>query len=162
MKVSKKAILFVLMAVVGLAAMSLAYAQSDSETITADVTVPEVCIVSLNTTTISFGEVSPGTDTGETNEVVTITNDGNVQATETTIEGTDWDDGVNTMAIGQTVWNTADEDYELGESLTDTAESIIGGDLTAGASLDVFFGVAVPEQQPPGTYEQDITITMNC
>ena len=165
MKISKTTILFVLTAIIGFTAIGIVYADSDSDVITASVTVPEVCIVSLNTTSINFGEVSPGTDTGATNQVVEITNNGNIVAVNTTIEGTNWEDtdaGTNTMVVGQTEYDTAGFTYGVGTALTGSPVTIAGGNIAAGASLDVFFGVAVPAQQTAGTYEQNITITMNC
>ena len=162
MKISKTAILFVLAAIIGFAAIGIVYADSDDEVITASVTVPEVCIVSLNTTSINFGSVSPGTDTGATNQVVEVTNNGNILAVNTTIEGTQWADNGNTMVVGQTEYNTTGFTYGAGTALTGSPVTIAGGNIAAGASLDVFFGVAVPAQQAAETYEQNITITMNC
>ena len=165
MKISKTAILFVLAAIIGFAAIGIVYADSDDEVITATVTVPEACILSLNTTSINFGSVSPGTDTGATNQVVEVTNNGNILAVNTTIEGTQWEDttdGTFTMVVGQTEYNTTGFTYGAGTALTGSPVTITGGNLAAGTSLNVFFGVAVPAQQTAGTYEQNITITMNC
>ena len=144
-------------------AIGAAKAYTDSDTITATVSVPAICTVSLDTNTIDFGSVAPGADTGATNQQVTITNSGTATATNVTIKGTDWSDGgTNSFAVGQTEWGTSAFTYGSGTDLTSSDVAITGGNLTKGASLTLYFGVGVPSGQNSASYNQTITITMNC
>ncbi|MCD6575860.1 MAG: hypothetical protein J7K73_01730 [Nanoarchaeota archaeon] len=156
---------FVILLAAGIAFVGIAKAYTDSDTITATVTVPAICTVNLSTNTINFNSVTPGTDTGSTNQQVTVTNGGNTPTTNTTIKGTNWDDGAgHTMAVGQTKWSTSSFDYSTsGTPLTTTDTAIpAGASLAAGSSFTLYFGVGVPNAQYPATYTQTITITMNC
>ena len=120
------------------------------------------CIVSLSTNAIDFGSVAPGTDTGNTNQQVTVTNSGNTPATNVTIKGNDWSDGgTNTMPVGQTEWSTSAFTYGSGTALT-TSDAVVTTNLANGNSITIYFGVGVPSGQAAGTYNQTITITMNC
>ena len=120
------------------------------------------CIVSLNTSTINFSSVSPGTDTGSTNQVVNVTNSGNAQATNVTIKGTAWSDGgSNTMPVGQTEWGTSGFAYGSGTALT-TSDAVVTSNLGAGSSILIYFGLGVPQGQAAGSYTQTITLSMNC
>jgi len=144
-------------------AIGAAKAYTDSDTITAQVTVPAICTVSLSTNSIDFGSVAPGSDTGSTNQQVTVTNGGNTQAINTTIKGDDWSDGgTNTFAVGNTEWSTGAFTYGSGTSLTSSDAAISGGNLAKGASLTLYFGAGVPSGQNSASYTQTITITMNC
>lgn len=155
---------FVILIAAGIAFVGIAKAYSDSDTITASVTVPAICVVNLSTNTIDFSSVTPGTDTGSNNEQVTVTNSGNTPTTNTTIKGTNWDDGAgHTMPVGQTEWSTSAFTYGSGTALTTTDTAIAAGaNLAAGSSFTLYFGVGVPNGQYPATYTQTITITMNC
>jgi len=122
----------------------------------------QTCVVSLSTNTISFGSVNPGTNTGSTNQNVTITNSGSGTATNVTIRGTDWSDGGgNTFAVGNTEWSTSAFTYGSGTDLT-TTDAAITTNLGAGNSITTYFGVGVPQYQAASSYTQTITITMNC
>ena len=162
MEIWKIAALFAILATTSLLAVGVAHAYTNSSDITATVTVPSVCTVSLNTSTISFSSVSPGTDTGSTNQVVNVTNSGNAQATNVTIKGTAWSDGgSNTMPVGQTEWGTSGFAYGSGTALT-TSDAVVTNNLGAGSSVLIYFGVGVPSGQAAATYTQTITVTMNC
>ncbi len=154
--------IFAVLAVTSLLAIGAVHAYTDSSDITASVTVPAICTVSLNTTTIDFGSVAPGADTGGVNQAVNVTNGGNTQATSTTIKGNDWSDGTHTMPVGQTEWSTSTFTYGSGTALTASDATITGGNLNAGSSLILYFGVGVPSGQAAATYSQTITVTMNC
>ena len=144
-------------------AIGAAKAYTDSDTITATVSVPSVCTVSLDTNSIDFSSVSPGADTGNTNQQVTVTNGGNTQATNTTIKGGNWSDGgTNSFLVGNTEWSTSAFTYGAGTNLTSSDVAITGGDLNAGSSITLYFGVGVPSGQAAASYTQTITVTMNC
>ena len=150
------------LAIIGVV-IGAAKAYTSTDTITAQVTVPSICVVSLSTNSIDFGTVNAGADTGSANQQVNITNTGNTQATSTTIKGTDWSDGgVNSFAVGNTEWSTSAFTYGSGTDLTTTDATIPGGNLNPGSSLTLYFGVGVPSGQAAATYTQTITITMNC
>ncbi len=155
---------FVALAIVGLlATVDMAYAYTSSNNVTGQVTVPAECMLSLNTSSIGFGSVAAGTNTGATNQVVNVTNNGNAQATNTTTRGTQWSDGgVNNFVVGQTQYSTSGFTYGAGTALTASDVVIAGGNLNKLASLQLYFGVAVPASQNPATYNQTITVTMNC
>lgn len=154
---------FSALAVMGLLlAMNTSYAYTSSANVTGQVTVPAQCVISLNASTMNFGSVAPGSDTGATNQIINVTNTGNAAATNTTIRGTQWSSGANTMPVGQTEYNTTSFTYGSGISLTSSDVALTGGNLGAGASLLTYFGVGVPAAQAAGTYNQTITFTMNC
>ncbi len=123
--------------------------------------VEDTCIVSLNTSTINFGTVAPGADTGGVNQAVNVTNGGNTQATSTTIKGNDWSDGTHTMPVGQTEWSTSTFTYGSGTALT-ASDAIVANNLGAGSNILIYFGLGIPAQQNAGSYTQTITISMNC
>jgi len=143
-------------------AIGAAKAYTDSDTITAQVTVPAICTVSLSTNSIDFGSVAPGSDTGVTNQQVTVTNGGNTQAINTTIKGGNWSDGgTNTFPVGNTEWSTSAFTYGSGTDLT-ASNVVVTNNLGAGNSITAYFGLGVPQYQTASSYNQTITITMNC
>lgn len=145
-----------------LVAVDTAYAYSNTTNITAQTVVPAICTIGLNVSSINFGTVNPGADTGAVNQAVNITNTGNTAATATNIKGSGWASGGNTMAVGQTEYNVAGFTYGAGTDLTAVDAAITGGNLAAGSSVYVYFGVGVPAGQVAATYSQNITLTMNC
>lgn len=152
--------LMAVVATIGTAGMALAY--TNSSDIIGGVVVPAACIVTLNGSAIDFGSLAPGLDTGATNQIIQVTNDGNTLTTSVTIEATQWSDGgTNTMVVGQTEWNNTGFTYGEGTALTGSPVSI-GSNLAAGGTQNLFFGVGVPVQQAAATYNQTITVTMNC
>jgi spore coat protein U-like protein len=156
----KIAAMFAILAVTSLFAISAVRAYTNSSDITAQVTVPAVCTVSLSANSIDFGSVAPGTDTGSNNQQVTVTNGGNTEATNVTIKGNDWS-GPDTMPVGQTQWATSAFTYGSGNALT-ASDAVVTTNLAAGSSTTLYFGVGVPSGQAAGTYTQTITVTMNC
>ena len=144
------------------ATIGMVYAYTESTDITAGVVVPATCVLSLNSSTINFGSVSSNTDTGAANEIVEVSNNGNAITTSVTINGTQWiDAGANNFAVGQTEWFVSGFTYGSGTALSGTATSI-GSNIAASGSQNLYFGVEVPSAQVAATYEQNITIIMNC
>lgn len=149
--------------VIALFATGVVHAYTNSSTIQGQVVVPSACIATLNSSSVVFGSVTPGSNTGAANQAVSVLNNGNTQATNTTITGTTWSDGgVNSMAVGQTQYGVSGFTYGAGTALTTSPVSLTGGNLAAGGSLAVYFGVGIPVQQAAATYNQTITVSMNC
>ena len=124
----------------------------------------DVCIVQLSTNTFDFGTITPGTNTGSNNILLTISNNGTIQAVNTTVKGDNWNDGNSkTMNINQTKFDVTNLTYgNLNYFLSASEIALPDGNISAGGSLNTYWGLGIPQHQSPDDYNQTITIIMNC
>jgi len=109
---------------------------------------------------IVFGDLVPSQTS--TPATVTVTNDGssNTLSSDVTVEGTPWNDGTHTMAIGQTQYS--EDSGTTWAALTGSPVTIFGGVISAASSKPIDFEVTIPGNQPVGLYSQTITFTLSC
>ncbi len=126
--------------------------------------VEDICIIQLSTDYFDFGTIAPGTNTDSDNILLTITNNGTIEALNTTVRGGSWEDGTtNIMDINQTKFDISNWTYEnLNYFLSESETAFPNSDIPAGESLDTYWGLSIPPHQPPENYNQSIIITMNC
>lgn len=121
------------------------------------------------TTAISYGTVSPGSNTGNTNQTVIVTNTGNA-ALDTQISGDDMCTDYptcsgNTIPVGQQKYDLSDVVYSsLSFTLSNTPtqrETILAKPTaTTTAITDIlYWGISVLGGSVPGTYNGENTFT---
>jgi len=142
-----------------------------SNVLSVTVNVLPTCYISLSPTSINFGTLATGTNTGNSwNGIVDTDNGGNVQAT-IYVYGGNWIFSSNTAIsfyVANTVWSgTNTVSYSSGTPLTLTPVStgiIVPAPTQSNPSTSntVYFGVAVPGGAPVGAYTQNIVIANQC
>lgn len=143
-------------------------ASSTTNAITAKVTVPGTCYISLSPTLVSFGSIVASANV-PTNVLVTDTdNGGNVQASML-VEGTAWYLNGNTLltnfGVSNTLWDASSQTTYTGTALSNTLSSTgitIPKPTSTPTSNSIYFGLGVPGGTPAGSYEQTITIENSC
>ncbi len=117
---------------------------------------------SISPTTISYGSLDPGTDSGSVNATTTITNTGNSDV-DPRLSGTDMTSGPNTILVGQQQYLGLPFIYGAGTPLSAVA-TLLNLLLPAPTStttpvLDyVSWGLGVPAGKPAGSYTGTNTI----
>ncbi len=135
--------------------------------VTASLTVPSTCYITLANTLIGFGALNPGTATGVGNQVIVQNLLGGVPA-NILVEGSNWITGSTAnFFVANTLWNNAYEPTYTGMPLplalsglnnfydTDIVVPIAGSNY-------IYFGVAVPPGQTTSTYVQNIIVENKC
>ena len=123
-------------------------------------------LFSLNVTSaINFGSLSPGGDTGAVNQISTTTNTGNA-AIDAELSGNNMVFGANTITVGNEKYATSSFTYSsctVCTALTTTAttyELDLAKPISTAAVEDtIFWGLSVPNGNPPGTYTGTSTFT---
>lgn len=147
------------------AAVTARDATGDSGTST-DSTPPELnSLYALNVTSaINFGAVSPGTDTGSTNQPATTTNTGNFKI-DIEFSGTDMTSGGNTLNATQEKYGTSSVAYSSLAYTLSTSATARDVNLTkttasgSPVSTTTYWGIAIPNGQATGTYSGTNTFT---
>lgn len=117
-------------------------------------------LVAINVTTssINYGTVTAGSDTGATNETATTTNAGNSSTTLQLYAQQTLSSGANAIATSSQRYATSSFTYGTGDvALTDSAATVNGFILTSPTSTSAvsgatFWGVSVSSSYPTGTY----------
>jgi len=143
---------------------ALAFANS-SNTVTASVTVPSNCIVSLSTAIIAFGAINPLGNAPTTN-AVTDTNDGNTAA-NILLAGTNWVYSSNSFFAANTIWDFSSHAGGVkGNTLGLAPGNIVDtfNVIATSQAIALYFGAQENNglTQSPGTYSQTITIENKC
>lgn len=115
------------------------------------------------TSTIDYGTLSPNTDTGGTNQVITITNTGNRQA-DPQLSGTDMSKGGDTIAVNQQKYAELPFTYSSGGTSLSSTPTTLDIDLykqstTTVITDTVYWGLGVPNGTAQGSYTGTNTIT---
>jgi hypothetical protein len=118
------------------------------------------------TPTLSYGTLSPSSNTGALNSTTTATTTGNI-AIDSNVKGDSdgfMDSGPNTLAIGYQEWSTAPFSHGAGTDLTvsDTRVEFTTGNPTSTTSPLAFpvpWGIEIPGGQANGTYTGTNTFT---
>jgi len=142
-----------------------------SNVLSVTVNVLPTCYISLSPTSINFGTLAAGTNTGNSwNGIVDTDTGGNAQAT-INVYGGNWIFSSNTAIsfyVANTVWSSTNTvGYSSGTPLTLTPIStniIVPAPTQSNPSTSntVYFGVAVPGGAPVGAYTQNIVIANQC
>lgn len=128
---------------------------------TADATGVEVNTLTafnLTTTTIGYGVVPAGTDTGATNQIVGANNVGNSSTTLQVSASQTLTSGSNIIATSSQKYSSSAFTYSVGGTgLSGTPTTIAGFTITGSTSTAVngkntFWGLQVPNGTPTGTY----------
>ncbi len=137
--------------------------------VTAEVTVQPTCFISLTPNAISFGSLTPTTNT-PTNKLITDYDpNGNAQAS-VLVSGTTWNSVSNSLigfGTSNTLWSASSQSTYTGNALTGTATTT-GITIAAPNTINpttnspIYFGLGVPAGTPAGTYQQTITIENSC
>ncbi len=141
---------------------------SNSVTLTVPTTanVLPYCYISLGTYSISFGTISPGSNSPTSNVVAVNDPGGNVQA-NVLVDGTDWTTGSSNFGVSNTLWNPTSLGTYAGNALTNALAptSIIIPAPSVGSpttSNNIYFGLGVPAGTTAGAYTQNILIENSC
>ncbi|MBS3903624.1 MAG: hypothetical protein KGZ30_04620 [Anaplasmataceae bacterium] len=116
--------------------------------------------IELSTTSISYGSISAGSDTGSTNQSVTSTNAGNSSTTLRLHASSTLASGANSIATSSQRYSTSSFTYAgTSTALTDTVTTVSGFLITSPTSTAsssysraTLWGLAVPGGTPTGTY----------
>jgi hypothetical protein len=131
---------------------------ANSFTVSATLTVPGQCYISVSPSSINFGNINPGSNTPFiSNEIGDTNTGGNVNA-NILVEGSQWQNGATTFAVSNTQWNPSNVAY--GRSLVNTNIQIPYPPTSQ--TGNIFFGVAVPPGEPAGTYTQNVLLENLC
>ena len=117
------------------------------------------CTISLSTTSINFGSISPSTSIA-TNNAIVDSNTGNANA-YLFVYGGNWI-GPTQFGVSNTTWSKASGTlFPSAAKLSSTAANttIL---VPAGSSNTIYFGVGVPGGAPVGSYTQNIIIENSC
>ncbi|MGC8710729.1 MAG: beta strand repeat-containing protein, partial [Candidatus Micrarchaeia archaeon] len=117
------------------------------------------CTISLSTTSINFGSISPSTSIA-TNNAIADSNTGNANA-YIFVYGGNWI-GPTQFGVSNTTWSKASGTlFSLANKLSSTAANttIL---VPASSSNSIYFGLGVPGGAPPGSYSQNIIIENSC
>ena len=114
------------------------------------------------TSSIAYGSLSAGADSGATNATTTITNTGNV-AMDPQLSGTDMADGGNTIVVGSQEYSAAPFTWGAGTDLTSSGVALDltlpqGTSGTVPVTDDVSWGLGVPGGTPTGSYTGTNTV----
>lgn len=123
-------------------------------------------LFSLNVTSaLNFGSLSPGGDSGTVNQVATTTNTGNA-AIDAELSGENMVFGANTITVGNEKYATSTFTYSscticTALTTTPTRYELDLPKPTSTASVEdtVFWGLGVPNGNPPGSYTGTSTFT---
>jgi len=141
----------------GYVAVSDAANSTDTGTSTASVEVGVLTAIDVTTSSINYGTVSAGTDTGSTNEVATTTNVGNSSTTLRLHAVSTLASGSNSIATSSQEYATSSFAFGAGVDLTDSVTTVGGFLLTSPTSTasyaqPTFWGLEVPGGTATGTY----------
>lgn len=139
------------------------FTDANGATSTADATAQELLtLTALNVTTssLAYGSVAAGADTGATNQVATTTNAGNATTGLRLSANSTLTSGANTIATSSQEYATSTFTWNSGATSTDLTGSpvtVTGFSLTIPTSTNFvqspsFWGLGVPGGTPTGTY----------
>jgi hypothetical protein len=120
--------------------------------------------INITTSSINYGTVKVGSDTGSTNQTTTIANAGNCSTT-LKVSGTAPTSGGNALATSSQHYATSSFTYNINDTLlSDTPTAISGVLLTAPTSTNfvstnIFWGIGIPALTTPGIYNATNTFT---
>lgn len=131
------------------------------------VTMNTLNAFNLSTSSIAYGTVPAGSDTGSTNQTVNIIDVGN-SSTTASLSGTNMASGANVMPTSSQKYATTTPFTfsSAGVALSDTPTNIAGFAITAPtstASIDLkgtFWGFGTPNGTPTGAYNATTTYTI--
>jgi hypothetical protein len=130
---------------------------------TASDTIEMDSLIALDvTSSISYGSVNPNSDTGASNQSVTVTNTGN-RDMDPQISGTTMSSGGDTIAVGQQKYFGSSFTYASSGtalSTTPTAINLTLPQRTSGAvTATVYWGIGIPNGTPAKSYTGTNTFT---
>ncbi|MDE1810699.1 MAG: hypothetical protein KGH66_01510 [Candidatus Micrarchaeota archaeon] len=142
--------------------LAFAFNNPSFNTVTATLTIPSVCTVTVSNTAINFGSVSP-TSNAPTANAVTDTNAGGVPA-NILLDGTNWVYLSNSFFVSNTEWDFSSNPGLSGNTLGIAPGNLVDTYNVIGSTQKVtlFFGIFVPPQQAVGTYTQTVTVENKC
>jgi len=121
-------------------------------------TVQTLTAINISPTSINYGTVSAGTNTGALNQTTTVANAGNSSSTLTVNGSTQLTSGGNVIDYSNQKFGTTSVTYaSLPQSLATSAAAVSGFRLNPNINLTptsgpVYWGLAVPGGQPQGSY----------
>lgn len=110
---------------------------------------------------IDYGTLLPNTDTGASNQQITITNTGN-RAIDPEISGVDMTSGSDTLTVGNQEYSATTFTYGVGTDLTTTPTTLnlaLPQQTSATVTDDVYWGIGIPNGQPSGVYTGTVVLT---
>lgn len=106
-------------------------------------------------TSIAYGNIASGQNSGTTNATTTVVNFGNTPL-DANVQGTDMTKGGDTILVTEQKWNLTNFDYSGGGTtlqLTDTLAPVnIAKPSGADLSSPVYWGINIPGGKPSGNY----------
>jgi len=143
------------------------FRDSSAATNTQDATGQELntlLAINVTTSTINYGTVNANANTGSLNRTTTVQDAGNASTT-LQISGTALVKGANVITTSSQHYATTSFTFGGSEQVVNSSPTTVSGFLlsaptsTAGASSSIFWGLAVPNQLPTGTYSGTVTFT---
>jgi len=115
------------------------------------------------TSSIGYGALSAGADTGTTNSTTTVTNTGNVEI-DPELSGTNMASGGDTIPVGSQEYAAAPFTWGAGTDLTTSGVALNitlpqGTSGTVPVTDDVSWGIGIPGGTPSGSYTGTNTVT---
>ena len=127
-----------------------------SSTISSGVELNYTTALDVTETSIPYGTIKSGQNSGSSNATTTVVNFGNTPL-DSGVYGSDMSDGgVNTIAIGQQHWSLANFTYPAGASTTastaTTSMNVARPTNASAFSSPIYWGIGVPGGKPSGVY----------
>ena len=124
----------------------------------ASVTMNSLVAINVTTSSINFGTITANTNTGSTNQQTVVANVGNTSSSlQLAAQGT-LVSGVNSISTSSQHYATSTFTYGGAEQVLSGSNTIVPGFLiaaptsTINVSSSVYWGLAVPNATPTGTY----------
>jgi len=115
-----------------------------------------------SSSSIDYGNLNPGEDTGTLSESQVITNQGNCPI-DLIIYGSDLEDSGNSIPVGYQEYATSAVAYGSGTDATSTETNVVDLDLTkptdhpSNSTDTIYWGIGIPSIQAAGSYSGDTT-----
>jgi len=135
-----------------------------SSSTSSGVTLNTLLAINLSTSTINYGTVGAGSNTGSTNQTISIQNVGNSSST-LRISGTDLTFNANIVPASSQHYATNTFTYNISDTPLNSFLTTVAGFFltkptsTAPVAKNLYWGISAPPGNPIGTYNGTNTIT---
>lgn len=136
----------------------------NSSSTSSGVTLNTLLAINLSTSAINYGTVGAGSNTGSTNQTISIQNVGNSSST-LQVSGTDLVFNTNIIPVNSQHYATNTFTYNISDTPLNSFLTTVAGFFltkptsTAPVAKNIYWGISAPSGNPIGTYNGTNTIT---
>jgi len=133
--------------------------QSNTDTASTNEELNTLHALDVSTSSIDYGSLNPGADTGTLNQTTTVTDTGNA-AIDIYLYGDDIESALSSIAVGQQEYDVSSStSYGSGTDATSTVTNKVELDLSKPTAHspntstdDIYWGLGIPSVQKAGSY----------